>query len=263
MLSVARQMRARAGRRGGLRNEWRPLGVEVVQARLAASGTCVERDGRRRLYVAAGEPAPRQRFTAAHEAAHLLLAARMPRELSRRQEERLCDEFASEYLIGRAPLVRALVELGLPHTPDDVLRLCGRFNVNVQPMLLALRGPLAEEPLLIIASRWRGHPGREWEFDMRVDAAVGPRRLFVPTDQRLRSLGLDELADWSVRAALHSCCDGHDLAQVAPRRVAERVWPGEVTWRARMQGLRPRFVLAVIDVNELVTPPQVPLALAA
>jgi hypothetical protein len=219
------------------------------------------------VYVAAEEPAPRQRFTAAHEAAHLLLAARTAGELPRCQEERLCDDFASEYLIGRVPLFHALGEFGLPHTPDDLLRLCGHFNVNVQPMLIALRAPLAEVPLLIIASRWREHPNpnpdSDWAPDMRVDGAVGHRRLFAPTDKRLRSLGLYDLAAWATSAELHASQEGHDLAQIPPRLVAGPVWPGEVTWRARMQGLRPRFVLAVIEVDELVNPPRVPLALAA
>jgi hypothetical protein len=213
--------------------------------------------------VAVDEPHARQRFTVAHEAAHLLLAARPPGELRRDQEERLCDEFASEYLIGRAALARVLERDGTPRAPGDLLRLCGFFNVNVKPMLSALRHALADVPLLLIASRWRGHPDREWELDMRVDASAGHRRLFVPTDQRLRSLGLDALADWSARAPLRAVSEGYDLAKASPRLTAEPVWPGTVDWRARVQGVKPRFVLAVIDVAELVTPPAIPLGLAS
>jgi hypothetical protein len=195
--------------------------------------------------------------------AHLLLAARSEGELSRAQEERLCDEFASEYLIGDARLAALLARQGVPETPEEMLRLCGHFGVNVQPMLLALRGSLAHVPVMYIASRWRGHPRREWEVDMRVDAAAGHRRLFVPTDQRLSSLGLHGLSDWATRAPLHAVRDGYDLAQAPPRRASEPVWAGNVTWQARVQGLRPRFVLAVVEVTELVTAPRVPLALAA
>ena len=263
LLQTAAQMRARSAGSTGLAKEWQALGVHVARARLASSGTCSERDGRRLVLLAKGESPARQRFTAAHEAAHLLLGALEPGRLSHGQEERLCDEFASAYLIDRLLLARRIREVGLPREPLAVLSLCSSYRVNVQPMLIALGEHLIEQPVLLIASRERPHPVRPHELDMRIDAAAGHGRIFLPRHKRLRTQGLQTLADWALRAPLHAECHGEDHAALRARLAAAPVFPGCVRWHARMQGERPRFMLAAIEVQDLLQAPVASLARAA
>ena len=262
LVLIADEMRGRAAGRRGLMGEWRALGVQVERARLAASGACSERGGRRLVLVAAGESPARQRFTAAHEVAHLLLGLRTASStgdgggLGGRREERLCDEFASAYLIDRRALARHVRQEGPPCAPGAVLSLCSRFGVNVQPMLIALAEHLAQEPVLLLASRYRAHPDRPQELDMRVDGAAGHRRLFVPRDKRLRTLGLRGLADWALTAPPLEERHGQDRVTPRPRLAAAPVFAGPVRWHARVQGRRPCFLLAVIAVEGLLSAPR-------
>lgn len=263
LLAIAREMRLLVGNVTALDLEWRAVGVHVQRANLGASGGCIEREGRRVAFVAANEPLARQRFTAAHEVGHLLLGKAGSAELSRDAEERLCDAFASEYLIGMRRLATVLDEQGVPSTPQALLRLCGRFRVNVQPMLNALRVPLADQGLLLIAARRRGHPMRPWEIDFRVDGTAGHDRIFVPRHQRLRSMGFHQLADWADEARSGDTRDDADVIALLPRRAASPVAKGEVGWQARVQGSESRYVICVIDVTDLVSERQVPMGLVA
>jgi hypothetical protein len=265
-LSVARSMRDHLCDEGGLAGQFAPLGVDVVEVALAASGGCAVHDGRRVVFVAKGEPSARQRFTAAHEVAHLLLdgvGSPAQAALDRVFLERLCDEFASELLVGHDRLGRLLSTSGVPRDPEAVLELCGTYGVGLHAMMLALRPFLADVPIVLLASSRRGHPGRPDVVDFRIDAAVGHRRLFIPAHQRLRSAGLHDLADWADTAQHRDVGDGEEIVAFAPRRVAEPVWPGHALWRAYAQGTNASLILATVDVARLVERPAVPLAIAA
>jgi uncharacterized protein DUF955 len=265
-LSVARSMRDHLRPAGGLATQFAQLGVDVVEVSLAASGGCAAYDGRRVVFVAAGEPPARQRFTAAHEVAHLLLdsaSSRARTSFQRADLERLCDDFASELLIGRDRLSRSLSVSGVPRDPEALLRLCGTYGVGLHAMMLALRPFLAGVPVVLMTSSRRGHPERPDVVDFRIDAAVGHRRLFIPSHQRLRSVGLHDLADWADTARHSHVRDGEEIVAFTPRRVAEPVWPGRAGWMARAHGRDAPSIVAALDVATLVRRPTAPLAFAA
>lgn len=268
LLSIAGETRAQLGDRGSLAARWRPVGVEVRAALLAASGGGATRRTRRTVLVARSEPVRRRAFTVAHEVAHLLLAEAAPAAawaLARAGEERLCEEFASHVLIDRARLRAQLAVHGAPASPAALVALCDRFGVNLQPMFPALRPSMAEAPVALLASRLRGHPERAEEVAFRVDASVGHRRLFIPRHKRLLSLGLAALTSAARGMEPGERAAGADWAELPARRVAEAVALAEIPWRALMLGSAASPLLIVaLDATEALTPPsRAPAALAA
>ncbi len=231
---------------------WRNLGVHVVQATMRHSGGHCEEENKRYIFVNRVEHRWRQRFTAAHELGHLLLASACEElAMPSREEEILCEEFASELLIPSAELLEALGDAARP-TPELLYRLCRQFRVNLQPMLIALEKTGCFKHVLAMLSQRRGHPQRLHEVDYRVDRCVGHRIVFLPRHKRLRSLGLPEVADW---ASSHPA--GHQgtgslqdvtfpLWDRAQGRGAGR---GPVVWRA--QTLAKGALLIFIDVSQL------------
>jgi IrrE N-terminal-like domain len=136
--------------------EWAPLGVRVIPTTMHARGHCIPSDRSRTIAVNQADGNALQRFTVAHEICHLLLtpqARARPLLFKAREEETICDEFAAEMLIPQASLIDSLPSGGLPPTTDEILRLCGRFRVNVRPMLFAIARHLAHEPYHLVLAR--------------------------------------------------------------------------------------------------------------
>jgi hypothetical protein len=179
-----------------LPTEWASLGISVSARPMRARGSCSTGSGSRAVFVNAHDPRALQRFTIAHELAHLLL--RTPEEqakpISPRHEEVLCERFAGRLLIDDAVLVERLSALRQAPGPEDVLRLCGEFEVNIRPMLIAIGRHLADSDHLLLLSRRRGHPRRPEEIAFRVESFAGARHAFLPRHQRLFTLGLRRLA---------------------------------------------------------------------
>ena len=187
---------------------WKHLGISVQQGDLNHSGGHHGGEGFRSVFVRASDHRWRQRFTAAHETAHLLLEdlrATTPDWVSAEKEERLCDDFASELLIPRAELNQALTT---DHklTSKLLATLCRKFRVNLQPMLIALdQSGRFVDYTAFLAGR-RGHPSRPQEIDYRVEAQPFRSLIFLPKNQRLRSLGFTDAVDWAaMRDAGQQC----------------------------------------------------------
>lgn len=268
LLSIAGETRARLADRGSLAARWRPVGVEVRAALLGASGGAAARRSRRTVLVARSEPSRRRAYTIAHEVAHLLLAEARPGAawaLGRAAEERLCEEYASHVLIDRVRLRKQLALHGAPSDPVDLIELCDRFGVNLQPMFPALRPFMLDASVALVASRMRGHPERTHEVAFRVDASVGHRRLFIPRHKRLRSLGLQSLAATARDMEQGERASGVDWAELPARRAAEAVALAEIPWRAMLLGTPTSpLMLVALDVTEALAPPtRAPSALAA
>lgn len=239
-----------------LEAEWEALGIEVRQAATTARGYCSPGQGDSRVvYVNERDPYEVQRFTVAHEVAHLLLANtgfRRP-PLSPPEEERLCEQFAGRLLIDHEVLARRL-PAGSPPAPDDLLRLCGHFRVNIRPMLIAVGEQLARTPYCLVLSRRRGHSRRPEELAFRVESVAGSRHVYFPPNQRLRSVGLTRLAEDAERAAHGDLLGGRDtFVTVGLRGLngerSSRTAHRNVTWRAIRHGVRAPFLLAVLDLG--------------
>ncbi|MET0304820.1 MAG: ImmA/IrrE family metallo-endopeptidase [Solirubrobacterales bacterium] len=266
MLAVAKDARRRLEPDRSVSRRWRALGVDVQVTALPASGAAVASGSRRTALIGKQDDRLRRQYTIAHEFGHMLLADAKPRarwKLDAEAEETLCEQFASELLIGRDRLASYLRMHGYPTDPRALLAVCSAFKVNLQPMFHALRAPMADTSTLLIASRLRGHENRPGELAFRVEAAVGNQRIFVPRDQRLVSLGLDELAEQAGRLADRETVVGSDWPTFSPRRVAQPISVAEAQWKAMMVGGKDRLVLVALDVGNVVQPPIGPVALTA
>jgi len=217
-------------------------------------GICSTKSGRRVIHVNKEDSRELQRFTVGHEVAHLLLAApdHRPRPLSPAEEESLCEEFAAELLIEAAVLDRRLDALSGPPGPEDVLRLCGHFRVNVRPMLFAVGRRLTNSPHSLLLARWRGHPRRPEELAFRVETSSGRRHVYFPPDQRLLSLGLRRLASEAEDAPHGALLEGADEAvQIGFRGLSgersSRTVEAPVRWQASRQGQKTPYLLVRID----------------
>jgi hypothetical protein len=226
--------------------QWRRLGVHVVVAPIGASGGC-RRNGDEAIVLVSDRDHPRrQRFTVAHELGHLLLdEARARLRPTRLEEERLCDAFAAAILVPPDQLEQALAEVDRVG-PGDVLDLCNRFGVGLQPIMVALADFVAADEVLLVA-RLAGHPRRPAIVDFRFHAAAA-RDVYLPRHQRLTSVGLDRLAAWA-RSADAASAVGSGVARLELRRAAtprSGVAAGRVDWSAQV--LPNRILVAALDV---------------
>lgn len=170
---------------------WRPFGLVVVRRRLRdARGLSDRWSGT--VLVDASEHPRQQRFTVAHELAHLLLADVDRKQLGLRHddEERICDEFALRLLVPPGDLRDRLdgqrVKLG------DVLALSRRYDVGLSTMLRVLAPTLADTRQLVLVASRRGHPQRPGEIELRAHA-VRCGDVFIPGHVRLATLGLEDV----------------------------------------------------------------------
>jgi hypothetical protein len=236
------------------REFWQHLGVSVVDNELSHSGGHHEGNGTRLIFVRASEHRWRKRFTAAHEIAHFLLddlRDTCAHLLDADKEERLCDDFASELLIPRSDLHRALTD-ERKLSPELVAALCRRFRVNLQPMLIALAGTGRFDQFNALLARRRGHPSRPDEIDYRVEKRPFRGLIFLPKDQRLRSLGLGDVVDWAATQDAGQRSDGR--AEMLELPLWERgrgtgVAVGPASWQA--QTLAGHELLVLIELTEL------------
>lgn len=243
-----------------LADEWAGLGLEIRSVKMRARGLFSGREGSRVIFVNADDPYEIQRFTVAHEVAHLLLANEQLRRMpfSPREEESLCERFAGQLLIDREVLGGALREVAGPPHPEELLRLCGRLRVNVRPLQIAAGEALADTPYCVLLARHRGHWRRPQEIAFRVEAITGARHTYLPRHQRLASVGLTQLA-WAAEEADHGALlEGGDqyvgigLRGLDTSRSSSTAW-GRVGWRATVQGRKAPFLLAILDLSALGT----------
>lgn len=180
-----------------LAREWAPTGIRVEMRPLATSGLCVR--GTRRVIVRRRDPLPRRRYTVAHELAHLLLACADDGRgllLTRRQEESMCERFASRVLIPR-DLLCDRVKLRPPEPSLGWLRdLADHFRASLSATVIALGEIDLSGNSAFLIARHSGHPKRPLEVGLRIAHAAAPGWLWLPSHQRLKSLGWRNLVAW-------------------------------------------------------------------
>jgi Zn-dependent peptidase ImmA (M78 family) len=224
------------------------LGITVRTRELGGlSGACRLHGGDPEVLVATGEHVRRQRFTAAHEVAHLLMANvdRARIGLEDAAHERLCDAFAQRLLIPADDLRQQAA--GWAGDPRGLLRLADRYGVGIAAILRATCGVQAERQRLLIAAEVRGHPQRPDKIALRAHLARSGH-LFVPAHVRLSTLGLGGVEAW-----MRDRADGQAWG-IAPR-ASFRLWrqagparsgsaEGPVGWQALALG-RGRVLVAL------------------
>jgi len=258
LLHLADTLRPQLVDSRNLIDEWLGLGIEVKPVKMKARGLCSGRDGSRTVFVNLDDPYEIQRFTIAHEVAHLLLANEQLRRMpfSPQAEESLCERFASRLLIDRCKLDEVVrQEEGPPH-PEELLRLCGRLRINVRPLQIAMGEVLADTPYCVLLARYRGHWRRCHEIAFRTESITGARHTYLPRHQRLVSIGLAQLAQEAEEADHGALLEGSDpsvsigLRGLDKGRSSSTV-RGRVGWRATVQGKKTPFLLAVLDLSAL------------
>lgn len=224
---------------------------------MTGRGSCSTAGHARTIYVNREDGYELQRFTVAHEIGHLLLLDSGPkRRLHPLIQEKLCDAFASAILIPPRQLDVALDEYGLPPTPADLVRLCGRFRVNVRPMLFAIGERLEESSSFLLLARHCGHRLRPWERAFRVIATAGAVHAYFPPEQRLVSLGLHLLAERGEHAAHGESFEGNDSSVTLglrrlPGEASSDSVEGPVAWQGFRAGKRIPYIVAVMDLAEI------------
>lgn len=187
--------RTRPNKSMEVEEEWAAHGLRVVSRPLERSGSCFVSEQGYSILVNSKEDKLRQRFTAAHEVAHLLLVLAKV-AIPDHEREELCNMFAHHVLVPREELSAYMASIRSNDLePDDLLRLCGVFNVNMRPMALAMAEQWRLEDRILLLADWRGHPSRPREEDLRVFAAGAPHRYYIPVNQRIASLGLKRLRE--------------------------------------------------------------------
>jgi hypothetical protein len=257
LLALAPEVARTVPRRGPIAAVWGRAGIEVRPRPMRLMGRC-RTDGSRVVFVRDSDSYPTQRSTVAHELGHLLLGT-LPdahrAAIPHVKEEHLCNDFACAVVVPKGELVERLGGARLP-TPDDVLDLCGEFVASPRQMLAAVKRDVALGSSAYVVARKRGHYRRPDATDFRLDGAVGPPRLFWPPDQRLRTMGLVQLADAAHRAARGASFRGRDERAVVSlvrrdERSGDNAVAGPVDWMAVVQGMSTPYVLARLDCSEL------------
>lgn len=196
-LSELKQTRRQVGKPLARRrlDEWQLIGVDVQSADIGSSGASKFQQDHHLVLVRASDSPLRQRFTVAHEIGHFILShPERSIRLSKKQEEAMCDEFASRLLLPRASVLSFLNQFSQAPSTIEVLGACRSFEVGLQPMLIALREHLRlKDPVYVVASH-RGHRLRPEVLDFRIDASASPGPFYLANDQRLASVGLQDLA---------------------------------------------------------------------
>jgi hypothetical protein len=124
--------------------------------------------------------------------------------------------------------------------------------VNLQPAVIALARIWTDEERLLIVADLRGHSRRPDEIDYRLLATAGRPYEYIPTQQRLRSVGLGGLADWAQNTAVGKKGQGRS------EQVRMSFWTsegsfrtgwllGEVTWDAIILPNRVMITLLSLD----------------
>jgi Zn-dependent peptidase ImmA (M78 family) len=233
---------------------WTKVGVRVNRVPLSSAGGCSYESGQPLVFVKADDNRGRQLFTTAHELAHLLLRDTECDRLGLTAErlERLCDDFAGELLIPAADLARRLNERPI-RSPADALWYLRHYGVNPEPLAVALRKVWNDATRLFLVASRRGHPSRPEEVDFRLLASAGDPLQYLPRDQRLRSSGLAELADWGQKGDTPGegeCSDFRVDFWRTGRTPRSGIARGPVTWQA-IRLRNSDVMLAVLDIRRL------------
>lgn len=157
------------------------LGILVMAIDFDAQGfvgmtaTAHTVDGRRYSVIAVSSqwPGDRQRFTLAHELAHLLLAGRLGEEVD---EEKACDRFAGAFLVPREAVVQELGEGRRYLEPRELYHLKHEYGLAMRAWVIrALQcgviTRVAYEMLMrrFSAERWvTNEPGEPYPTEMPV-----------------------------------------------------------------------------------------------
>jgi hypothetical protein len=259
LLRVAAEVAAACPRGFVPTRRWVSSGVTVKPVGMRGRGRCDVSCPERSIYVNRSDNRQTQQFTVAHEIGHLLLSslpANRLREMSLREEEDLCDEFAHRVIVPPAELAHKLA--GEIPLPEWVLRLCGDFEANPSTMVRALGGQLDLARHAYLLARLRPHYLRPAITGFRVDAAAGPNGLFWPQHQRIEGLGLRALADAAREAPHGAFFEGNDERMVVPLarvdvKTRHNAMVGGVRWQGVRQGRKEPYVLALIDCSGLVS----------
>lgn len=175
---------------------FRRLGVDVRTTELGSlSGACRLDGTGAEVFVSRADHLARQRFTAAHEIAHLVMrdVDRTALNLHKDEHERMCDSFAQRLLIPPADLEGRAA--GWSGDPQGLLNLAAIYGVGIAAIQRATARRQADCDQLVIAAEVRGHPRRPEEVALRAQRVlVGD--FFVPADVRLSSLGLNQVSAW-------------------------------------------------------------------
>jgi hypothetical protein len=214
---------------------WPKLGLSLT--RIPGNGGFTARRGDS-FFVGVGSEGGRvARFTLAHELGHIVLNSCEHRalDIAAKDEEDLCDLFARRALVPPALIRRHLAREGTPSRLADVERFAARFRITLRASLVALDEFFPPQwPVAFVAASWRPHPRRREVVGLRVDASASDRRLFVPTDCRLSTLGYGELEAWALRAAVGARAEGADDAvRMRSGEAGVSGWWGRSQWVAQ------------------------------
>lgn len=183
---------------------WAIIGVDPVQANISSDGAAFTKDGRLRVIVKADQPALRQRYTVAHEIGHHLLrqvvATNDALKIPARVEESLCDEFASLVLIPDATLEALMGPLRASPSSKDVLAWCQKLQVNIAPMLIAVKRRWRWGASVLMYCQHYAHR-RDVEPALRSRSYAASEPLYIPTHKRIVSLDLVDIEDWFKRTS--------------------------------------------------------------
>jgi Zn-dependent peptidase ImmA (M78 family) len=149
-VDAARALRAQLGEREAPLDilalvERRGLGVVIADLGERLAGVYVRRGARGAILLHGRQPAPRQRFTLAHELGHHVLghaaSQDTPETLARASDQREvgANAFAGELLVPRAAAAAAVAAQGGPVTTELVVRLAAAYGVSAPAALIRLR----------------------------------------------------------------------------------------------------------------------------
>lgn len=213
------------------------LRMEVTRVPGPARGGFTARRGNS-FFVGIGTEGGREdRFTLAHELAHVVFNSCRGHsfELSRKDEEQLCDLFARRALVPPALIKTDLVQHGAPRELREVRDFAGRFRISLRAALVALDEFFPREwPVAFVAASWRPHPRRKQVSGLRVDCSASDRRFFLPSHCRLSTLGFEELERWAIGARVGDRHVGADAGvSMRSRRPGVSKWCGRSAWTAQ------------------------------
>ncbi|MGA9285248.1 MAG: ImmA/IrrE family metallo-endopeptidase [Solirubrobacteraceae bacterium] len=256
---VAQEISGARGREGPPARRWAGAGIEVRAVRMRGHGRCDVSDRATPLVqVNAADNAYTQHFTIAHEVGHLLLGS-LPveqlREISHRDEEDICDEFAQRVIVPPDELADALAGDGAPG-PRKVLQLCGAFEANPSTVLRALGDQLHLDRTAYLLARLRTHYLRPEVMGFRIDAASGPGALFWPYETRIENVGLRTLAADGTAAEHGAFIEGEEERLAVPlskvdAATGDNAAIGPAHWQAARQGRVEPYLLVRIDCSQL------------
>ena len=201
------------------------------------SGFAVKKGGSYFVSIGNETESAEKRFTLAHELGHVLLDSvdRSRVRLSRAEEERLCDRFASRVI---APLEKVEAyqrRVGQPESLADLERFIDEFGLTQRVALIVIDSVLPRRwPVAFVLASWRAHPQRQ-VMGIRVDSAAADSRLHFPHDTRVSTLGFAKLEAWALKREFGSVRKGSDRAEVPSRGGLIPGWSGSSAWSAKTQ----------------------------